>query len=146
MAKGESRRRAYELWKSSNGEISLREIADKLGVSPSKIRKWKSLDKWNAPPEKVERSTSKRVEHPTRKTRPKSDNFGVDNAFEKVERSTSDKQNLKNNLGGAPLRNQNAYKTGEYAAFMEEFLDDDERNFIRMDLPSPLAVLRIVSR
>ena len=59
MAKGEARQKAYELWEASNGKASLKEIADKLGVLPSKIRKWKSLDKWGRGAEKVERSTQK---------------------------------------------------------------------------------------
>ena len=108
MAKGEARQKAYELWQESRGKASLKEIADKLGVLPSKVRKWKSLDKWDgAPTEKVERSTKK----------------------------------TKNNPGGAPHGNQNAYKTGEYAAFMEDCLDDEEREFVKQDLPSPLEQL-----
>ena len=90
------------------GKISLKDIADKLGVSPSKVRKWKSLDNWdNKPTKKVERSTQK----------------------------------MKNNLGGAPLKNQNAYKTGEYASFFEDCFGDEEREFINNDLPSPLEQL-----
>ena len=108
MAKGEARQKAYELWQASCGKASLKEIADKLGVLPSKVRKWKSLDKWDgAPSEKVERSTKK----------------------------------SKNNSVGAPLGNQNAYKTGEYAAFMDDCLGDEERDFIRRVLPSPLEQL-----
>lgn len=42
---------------------------------------------------------------------------------------------------GAPSGNQNAYKTGEYAAFVEDCLDDDEREFIRRELPQPLEQL-----
>ena len=108
MAKGEARQKAYELWQASNGKASLKEIADELGVLPSKVRKWKSLDKWDgAPSEKVERSTKK----------------------------------SKNNSGGAPPGNQNAYKTGEYAAFMEDCLGDEEREFVSRELPSPLDQL-----
>lgn len=105
MAKGEARKKAHELWQASNGKASLKEIADELGVLPSKVRKWKSLDKWDGTPsEKVERSTKK----------------------------------SKNNSVGAPPGNQNAYKTGEYAAFMEDCLDDEEREFVNRELPSPL--------
>ena len=42
---------------------------------------------------------------------------------------------------GAPPGNQNAYKTGEYAAFMDDCLGDEERDFIRRVLPSPLEQL-----
>lgn len=41
------RNKAFELWKASNGERKLKDIAEELGCSPSQIRKWKSQDKWN---------------------------------------------------------------------------------------------------
>ncbi|QAS52390.1 terminase small subunit [Halobacillus litoralis] len=41
------RNQAFELWKASNGERKLKDIAEELDCSPSQIRKWKSQDKWN---------------------------------------------------------------------------------------------------
>lgn len=37
---------AFEIWKSTNGEKPLKDIAAELDCSPSQIRKWKSQDNW----------------------------------------------------------------------------------------------------
>ena len=48
MAKrSEKRDKAYELWLNYKGDISLKNIAARLNVSDSLIRKWKSLDHWS---------------------------------------------------------------------------------------------------
>lgn len=62
------------MWCNSDGKMKLKDIAEELGVSDSKIRKWKSMDKWDeqlngtlhntkgsAPHEKRERSNNKGV-------------------------------------------------------------------------------------
>ena len=41
------REKAFEIYKSSNGEKPLVEIAKELNLKPSQIRKWKSQDKWD---------------------------------------------------------------------------------------------------
>lgn len=40
------------MWLDSGREMKLKDIALKLGVSDSSIRKWKALDKWSELPEK----------------------------------------------------------------------------------------------
>ncbi|WP_319799508.1 terminase small subunit [Jeotgalibacillus aurantiacus] len=40
------RDKAFELWKNSNGDMKLKDIAVKLDVLDTQIRKWKSQDKW----------------------------------------------------------------------------------------------------
>lgn len=49
MARSRSpnRDRAFELYKESNGEKPLVEIADELCISDSLVRKWKSQDNWD---------------------------------------------------------------------------------------------------
>jgi phage terminase small subunit len=42
-----NRDKAFELWKSSNGSLKLKDIAEQLGVSDTQIRKWKNQDKWD---------------------------------------------------------------------------------------------------
>ncbi|WPZ17803.1 terminase small subunit [Geobacillus subterraneus] len=37
---------AFEIWKASGGEMKLKDIAAKLGVSDTQVRKWKNLDQW----------------------------------------------------------------------------------------------------
>ncbi|MDO5784711.1 MAG: phage terminase small subunit [Eubacteriales bacterium] len=41
------RKKALELYIKQKGQISLREIADKLGISYGQVRKWKCADKWD---------------------------------------------------------------------------------------------------
>jgi phage terminase small subunit len=40
------RDKAFEIYKASNGEINLNEIAAQLGVSDGTVRGWKAKDKW----------------------------------------------------------------------------------------------------
>lgn len=37
---------AYQIWKESNGSLKLKDIAEKLGVADTQVRKWKSQDQW----------------------------------------------------------------------------------------------------
>ncbi|MHA6530198.1 phage terminase small subunit [Paenibacillus sp. BAC0078] len=41
-----NRKKAFKLWKDSGAEMKPKDIAEKLGVSPESVRKWKSLDQW----------------------------------------------------------------------------------------------------
>ncbi|MBE7901079.1 hypothetical protein G7L40_21120 [Paenibacillus polymyxa] len=50
-----NRKKALKIWLDSGRSIKLKDIALKLGVSDSSIRKWKSLDKWDEVPEKRKR-------------------------------------------------------------------------------------------
>ncbi|MGG0663419.1 terminase small subunit [Viridibacillus arvi] len=49
MARPRSPKRdeAFELWKNSNGEMKLKDIAEQLELSDSQIRKWKNRDEWD---------------------------------------------------------------------------------------------------
>lgn len=47
-ARDPNRDKAFDLFKQSNGEMLLKDIAEQLGKSDSQIRKWKSQDKWDA--------------------------------------------------------------------------------------------------
>jgi phage terminase small subunit len=40
------RDKAFEIWKTSGGEMKLKDIAAQLGVSDTQVRKWKNLDQW----------------------------------------------------------------------------------------------------
>ncbi|WP_081112432.1 phage terminase small subunit [Paenibacillus polymyxa] len=50
-----NREKALKMWIDSGREMKLKDIAMKLGVSDSSIRKWKALDKWDEIPEKRKR-------------------------------------------------------------------------------------------
>jgi len=63
---------AYEIWKSTNGEKPLKDIAAELSCSPSQIRKWKSQDNWegNSNVTKTKRSVTKQKEQKNRSGNP----------------------------------------------------------------------------
>lgn len=56
-ARSPERDKAYEIWRSSSGEKPLKDIAEELGVSDVKVRKWKNTDKWD---EKLKGNVPKR--------------------------------------------------------------------------------------
>jgi uncharacterized protein YjcR len=62
---------AFEIWKSTNGEKPLKDIAAELDCSPSQIRKWKSQDNWegNSNVTNEKRSVTKQQEHKEQKNR-----------------------------------------------------------------------------
>ncbi|MGO0058635.1 phage terminase small subunit-related protein [Brevibacillus fluminis] len=45
-ARDPSREKAFEIWKQYGGNIKLKEIADKLGISEGTVRGWKNKDDW----------------------------------------------------------------------------------------------------
>lgn len=49
MSRGRSpnRDKAFEMYKESNGDIKLIDIAKELNIKDSQVRKWKSQDKWD---------------------------------------------------------------------------------------------------
>lgn len=93
---GEKRKKAYEIYRKSKGEIKATAIAETLGVSPSTVRKWKSVDKW-------EEKRRKRGGAPK----------GNQNA-------------AGHKGGGAPVGNRRAETHGAYSApRIEEFLPEE---------------------
>lgn len=116
------RKEAERLYLESKGNMKLVEIAEKMQLPDSKIRKWKSLDRWEA---KLHPDTEKKS-----KKKP-------------VERSTSEKGSVppkrgapkenKNAVGHAPStpkRNKNAEKHGAYSKVYWDALDDEELDLI----------------
>lgn len=41
-----NRKKAFKIWKDSGAVMKPKEIAEKLGITPESVRKWKSLDQW----------------------------------------------------------------------------------------------------
>ena len=94
MARPQSplRSKARKMYIRSGKTLKNHVIAQRLGVSPSLVAKWKSIDKWGAP--------AVPSEPPKRNKRgaPKGNRNAVGNAG-----------------GGAPICNRNAWKHGAYA-------------------------------
>lgn len=103
---------AKKIWLESNGEKQLKEIASKLNVSDSQIRKWKSIDKWSA---ELKGSVTNAKGNVTNQGGAP---FGNQNA----------KGNKGNSRASPPKRNKNALKTGEYETIFFDTLSDDEKD------------------
>lgn len=114
------RKEAERLYLESKGNMKLVEIAEKLELPDNKIRKWKSLDGWEA---KLHPAT------------------GKNSKKKQVERSTSEKGNVPSKRG-APKGNKNAkgasgnpspkkpVKHGGYVPVFMDALDQDEQELV----------------
>ncbi len=114
------RKEAERLYLESKGNMKLVEIAEKLKLPDNKIRKWKSLDGWEA---KLHLTTEKNSKK------------------KQVERSTSKKGSVPPKRG-APKGNKNAkgasgnpspkkpVKHGGYTPVFKDALDEDEQGLI----------------
>ena len=118
---------AFELWKNSNGKLALKEIANQLNVSDSQIRKWKNVDDWEG---KLNSNvtignsnvTNENKGNVTKKGAPKGNKNAVGHGAPKGNK------NAVGNNGGAPLRNVNALKTGEYETIWLDCLSPEEQD------------------
>lgn len=114
------RKEAERLYLESNGNMKLVEIAEQLKLPDNKIRKWKSLDGWEAKLHPVTEKNSKKKQG---------------------ERSTSEKGSVPPKRG-APKGNKNAkgargnpspkkpIKHGGYTPVFMDALDEDEQELI----------------
>lgn len=112
--RSDERKQAESIFLESGGDVKLVDIAEKLDLPASKIRKWKSLDKWDeklclsVKKKRVERSTKKKWSVPSKRGAPKGN------------------KNAAKNNGGAPKGNKNAEKHG----FFSKYLPDDSLSII----------------
>lgn len=113
-----NRDKAKDLYIESNGTMKLIDIAAKLNLSDSQIRKWKSQDKW---------------EQELKGALPK----GKSNVTNKKGGQPGNK-NAVGNCGGAPKRNKNAEKHG----FFSKHLPEDTLNILDdIEVKDPLDIL-----
>lgn len=106
-----NRDRAKELWLSSGKTRLLKDIAAELGEPENKIRKWKSIDKWDSF-ESGTKQENVKGSVPLKRGAPK----GNKNAAGKET--------------GAPLGNTNTLKHGGYSQIYWDTLDDTEKELI----------------
>lgn len=96
------RDKARQIWLDSGGTMTAREVAEQVGAKPEQVRKWKSLDDWNAALE---------AQNPPRKRGGQPGN--------------------KNAAGaGAPMGNKNAETHGAYSAVRIADLPPEQREYI----------------
>lgn len=96
------RDKARQIWLDSGGTMTAREVAEEAGVKPEQVRKWKSLDDWNAVLE-----------------------------AQKPPRKRGGQPGNKNAAGaGAPMGNKNAETHGAYSAVRIADLPPEQREYI----------------
>lgn len=93
-----NRDKAYEIYKESNGNIDLVEIAKILNISPGTVRGWKNKDAWE---EKLNGTFQKNKE--------------------RSKKNKGGQPKNKNAVGhGAPILNKNAEKFGFFSKYLPE--------------------------
>lgn len=96
------RDKARRVWLDSGGTMTARQVAEKVGAQPGQVRKWKSLDDWQAALE-----------------------------AQKPPRKRGGQPGNKNAAGaGAPIGNRNAETHGAYSAVRLADLTEEQRSYI----------------
>ncbi|WP_051464080.1 phage terminase small subunit-related protein [Levilactobacillus brevis] len=113
----------------------LKDIAEELGVSPSQIRKWKSLDKWSD-----ELKGNVTNDDDAEKERYHSARYNQ-NAAGNSGGAPPGNQNAVGNLGGAPRGNNNALVTGEYETIDFDTMSEKERVLFEGVTDDPLLTI-----
>jgi len=130
---------AERMYLEADGDIKLVDIASKLGISDSKVRKWKSMDGWEGKlhPSKRKSGKKKQGERSTSSGR---------------ERSTKKKENAPRNKGGQ-IGNKNAVggagnpypvkplKHGGYSNQFWDGLAEDEQKILEEMNEDPIMVV-----
>ena len=123
---------AFRLYIESEGQKKPKEIADFLKVPSSRVRKWKVEDKWDA---ELQKPPDKRNVPKRRQGAP----FGSKNALGNKGGKGGPVGSRHAAGHGAPLRNQNALRTGEYATIWTDMLSDEEKEIYNRVNLDPIA-------
>ena len=137
-ARSPDRDKAFQLWQDSGGKKLLKDIAGELNLTDSKIRKWKTVDKWD---EKIkERSNSNKGALPLEKgNAPIKKGAPPGNKNAKGHGAPPENKNALGNSGGAPPRNTNAVATGEYQTIWLDMMDETEQNLLAAINTDPIT-------
>jgi len=131
--RSEARDKAFEIWAKSRGKKKLVDIARELGVPDSKVRKWKSADKWSEKLKSVPKGAAKtRAPNDTKTT------------AEKPRRKRGAPLGNKNSVGhrpSSPLRNTNAVRTGENQTIWLDTMTEEEKALYSGAVLDPVAAL-----
>jgi uncharacterized protein YjcR len=114
------------MWLESGGTMKLKDIAAALSIPDNKVRKWKTLDNWDA-----ELKGSAPLEgkgSAPRRGAPK----GNKNAVGNRGGAPPGNQNARGNRGGpgGPPGNKKAVTTGEYETIWFDSLEEDEQELL----------------
>ncbi|MEC0125334.1 phage terminase small subunit-related protein [Paenibacillus pabuli] len=140
------RDKAKLMWLESGGTLKLKDIAAALSVPESRVRKWKSMDRWEDELNGSVSGDSKgSAPNGTNGSVPKSRGApkGNKNAAGNRGGAPPGNKNAVGNSGGpgGPYRNKKALKTGMYETIFLDALDADEQDMFDQIDTSPLVQL-----
>ncbi|MGM1023005.1 MAG: phage terminase small subunit-related protein [Bacillota bacterium] len=140
------RDKAKQMWLESGGAMKLKDIAAALSIPESRVRKWKSMDRWQDQLKgNVFDSSNGNVPNGTKGNapNPRGAPKGNKNAVGNRGGAPPRNQNAKGNSGGpgGPYRNKKALKTGMYETIFLDALEEDEQELFDQIDTSPLVQL-----
>ncbi len=140
------RDKAKQMWLESGGAMKLKDIAAALSIPEGRVRKWKSMDRWQDQLKgNVFDSSNGNVPNGTKGNtpNPRGAPKGNKNAVGNRGGAPPGNQNAKGNSGGpgGPYRNKKALKTGMYETIFLDALEEDEQELFDQIDTSPLAQL-----
>ena len=115
---------AFEMYKESNGEIQLKDIAAALGVKEGTVRVWKNRNKWD---EKIGVTLQKNRCNVT----DKKCNVTDDKKHKKPTKTKGYNMAKESYPLQARPNNKNAVSTGEYEKIMFDTMDETELQLIK---------------
>jgi len=111
--------------------MKLTEIADRLGVPASTVRRWKTTQKWdNEDLRKSRISAKKKASKANAKTERKANSESERKPSARKRGGTFGNVNAVGNSGGSAYGNQKALKHGGYSQVYWDSLSDEEREMI----------------
>ncbi|MGL5714196.1 MAG: phage terminase small subunit-related protein [Paraclostridium sp.] len=143
-----NRDKAFEIYKSHNGNILLKYIATELSVSEGTVRGWKNKDSWdktlNGTLQKNKRNAPKKDNNKSKldlsdEAKCKTYNHDSSDSIVSGQKTNTRRSNArpgnKNALGnkgglGGPLGNKKAVTTGEFETIFFDTLEEDELELI----------------
>ncbi|CAH1216045.1 hypothetical protein PAECIP111890_04342 [Paenibacillus sp. JJ-223] len=134
------------MWLQSGGTMKLKDIAAALFIPESRVRKWKSIDKWEDELNGSADGTSKgNAPNGTNGSVPKSRGApkGNKNAVGNKGGAPPGNKNALGNSGGngGPYRNKKALKHGGYETIFADTLEAEELELLDQIDTSPMAQL-----
>ena len=110
----------FEMYKESNGQMPLKDIAAALGVKEGTVRSWKNRDNWDA------------TLHPNRRNVAKKEcNVAKDKKHKKPTKTKTYNMAKESYPLKARYDNKNAISTGEYEKIMFDTMDETELQLIK---------------
>lgn len=140
------RDKAKQMWLESGGTMKLKDIAAAFSIPESRVRKWKSMDRWEDELNGSVLGSSKgSVPNGANGNAPKSRGApkGNKNAAGNCGGAPPGNKNAVGNRGGpgGPYRNKKALKTGMYETIFLDALEPDEQDMFDQIDTSPLVQL-----